>query len=361
MESLKRAASQSAGLACYPLGQLWRPPDLVYPRSMQNDQNSPAGAFHAAPFIKEIGRGKDGARSLSRDDARLMYAAMLDGRVSDLELGAILLAMRVKGESVDEIGGFLDAAEADFTPVQAPDCAYAPVVLPSYNGSRKMANLTPLLCMLLVREGVPVLMHGVTHDPQRVTSAEIFTALGIDHADSAHAAEQLMAQGKPAFIPIQALSPRISRLLDMRRILGVRNSTHTLVKIMQPFASPALRLTSYTHPEYLEMLSDYFTRAAPAARGDAFLMRGTEGETVANARRAQRIDWFSAGERHVLVEKQSIAEELADLPEGRDAATTAAWIASVLEGKRSVPEAIAEQVEHCVQVAAQIKRRMPTA
>lgn len=338
---------------------------LVYPSAMQNEPlpasagatAEPSPPFAAARFIKEIGRGKDGARSLSRDDARLMYAAMLDGRVSDLELGAILLAMRVKGEAVDEIGGFLEAAEASFSPLAAPAGEFAPVVLPSYNGSRKMANLTPLLCMLLVRRGVPVLMHGVTHDPQRVTSAEIFTALGVAHAASGEAAQALMAAGQPAFIPIQALSPQIARLLGMRAVLGVRNSTHTLVKIMQPFAGPALRLTSYTHPEYLEMLGDYFTHAAPHARGDAFLMRGTEGETVANARRAQRIDWFSAGVRTVLVEKQSVAEELPDLPEGRDAATTAAWIAEVLDGRRPVPEAIAEQVDHCVDVSKAIRKR----
>jgi len=341
----------------------------VYPSAMQNHPTSPSPdaaadaasqaqqPLAAARFIKEIGRGKDGARSLSRQDARLMYEAMLDARVSDLELGAILLAMRVKGEAVEEIGGFLDAAEASFAALAAPDCAYAPVVLPSYNGSRKMANLTPLLCMLLVRQGVPVLMHGVTHDPLRVTSAEIFSALGIAHAASAQEAQALMAAGKPAFIPIQALAPKISRLLGMRAILGVRNSTHTLVKIMQPFSSPALRLTSYTHPEYLDMLSDYFAHAAPHERGDAFLMRGTEGETVANARRAQRIDWFSRGVKTVLVEKQSVAEDLPDLPEGRDAETTAAWIAEVLDGKRPVPESIAEQVGHCVEVAAAIKQR----
>ena len=69
-------------------------------------------SFPAARFIKEIGRGVKGARSMSRDDAKLLYAAMLDGRVSDLELGGILLAMRIKGESVDEIAGFMDAAEA---------------------------------------------------------------------------------------------------------------------------------------------------------------------------------------------------------------------------------------------------------
>ena len=144
----------------------------------------PSEPFPAARFIKEIGRGKDGARSLSRNDAHDLYAAMLDGRVSDLEMGGILLAMRIKGESVEEIDGFLQAAEASFTQISLPDnagnssWAYAPVVIPSYNGARHMANLTPLLAMLLAREGVPVLLHGVSTDPGRVTSAEIFQALG---------------------------------------------------------------------------------------------------------------------------------------------------------------------------------------
>ncbi|WP_050477486.1 DNA-binding protein YbiB [Herbaspirillum rhizosphaerae] len=324
---------------------------------MTDAKDSGTEMLAAARFIKEIGRGKDGARSLSREDAALLYGAMLDGRVSDLELGAILLSMRVKGESVEEIAGFLDASEASFTPLQAPPGNYAPVVIPSYNGSRHMANLTPLLALLLAREGVPVLMHGVTHDPQRVTSAEIFEALGMHHAHDVDAAQAALARGEPAFMPIQSLAPKMARMLAMRRVLGVRNSTHTLVKIMQPFAGPALRLTSYTHPEYLEMLASYFVTAAPHERGDAFLMRGTEGETVANARRAQQIDWFHAGERTLLVEKQKVAEEIPDLPEGRDAEATARWIKAVLAGEKSVPEAIVEQVEHCVAVAAEIAAR----
>src|SRR5471032_158902 len=143
--------------------------------------------FPAARFIKEIGRGKNGARSMTRDDACALYRAMLEGRVSDLELGGILLAMRIKGESVDEIAGFLDAAEASFERLASPPGAFAPLLIPSYNGARKMANLTALLALLLAREGVPVLVHGVTLDAGRIASAEVFAALGVraaqDHAE----------------------------------------------------------------------------------------------------------------------------------------------------------------------------------
>ena len=307
--------------------------------------------FSAARFIKEIGRGKDGARDLSRADAALLYQAMLERRVSDLELGAILLSMRIKGESVDEIAGFMDAADTSFTQLQAPPGDVMPVLIPTYNGARKMANLTPLLAMLLAREGVPVLVHGVLTDPGRVTTAEIFTALDWPLSATAADAERVLTGRTPAFIAIDHLAPQIADLLALRRILGVRSSTHTLVKILQPFAGPALRLSSYTHPEYLAMLGAYFSTAAPVGRGDAFLMRGTEGETVANARRAQQIDWFHEGQRTTLVEKQGVVDTVPDMPPERDAETTARWIERVLEGVHPVPVAIATQVARCAAIA----------
>ena len=319
---------------------------------------SPTAPLSTARFIKEIGRGKDGARSMTRADACILYSAMLARRVSDLELGAILLSMRIKGESVDEIAGFLDAAEASFEPLDAPaDSAFAPVVIPTYNGARHMANLTPLLVLLLAREGVPVLMHGVLEDPSRVTSAEILQLLGVPLAHSVVAAEAQLARGAPAFMPITALAPQMAALLALRQVLGVRNSTHTLVKIMQPFRQPALRLSSYTHPEYLSMLTAYFATAAPHARGDAFLMRGTEGETVANVKRAQQIDWLHQGQHTTLTEKQATADVQPTLPAQRDAATTAEWIRAVLAGVVPVPSAIAQQVAHCVQVSRALRSR----
>jgi anthranilate phosphoribosyltransferase len=279
---------------------------------------------------------------------------MLNGNVSDLELGAILIAMRIKGESVDELGGFMDAAEASFERIALAPGPYAPISIPSYNGSRKMANLTPLLALLLAREGVPVLVHGVATDPGRVTSAEIFAAMGMPAAQSVAEAQAAMGRGLPAFMSIDLLAPKIARLLALRRILGVRSSTHTLVKILQPFEGPALRLVSYTHPEYLETLGEYFLGAASPERGDAFLMRGTEGETVANANRAQQIDWFHQGQRTLLVQRDAPSDDRAAAPAAPDAATTAAWITQALQGEVPVPASIAEQVAQCLLVSKQL-------
>ncbi len=317
---------------------------------MQNSEKP----LQAAPFIREIGRGKKGARDLSRDDARRMYAAMLNGELSDLEMGALLIGMRIKGESVGEIAGFLDAAEASFDALKAPEGPCAPVVIPSYNGSRQMSNLTPLLAMLLAREGVPVLVHGVLNDPGRVTTAEILGHMGISPSAEVKSLHASFANKRPVFFPIAALAPKLHRMLEIRRVLGLRNSTHTLVKIMQPFAQPALRLVSYTHPEYLTMLTSYFSGAAPAQRGDVLLMRGTEGETVANAKRAQAVIWFHQNQASTLIERQEPVDEMPPLPSTSDAVTTADWIAQALAGKQPIPAPISAQVSQCVQIARQM-------
>jgi anthranilate phosphoribosyltransferase len=308
--------------------------------------------FPCARFIKEIGRGPNGARALSADDTFALYRAMLDGRVSDLELGAILIAYRLKGETADELAAMLAAAQASFEPVRVPDGAFRAVSIPSYNGARKQPNLVPLLALLLARERVPVLVHGVTRDPGRVTSAEIFDALSIAPSASHRAIEAALAERRVAFAPIDTLAPSVARLLAMRRVLGVRNSTHTLVKILQPFAPAGLRLVNYTHPPYRESLARLFGDHPAAAAGGALLARGTEGEAVADTRRQVQVDWLHDGVCDTLIEAERSTPDAppVPLPESRDAATTAEWTDAVLRGAIPVPETIARQVETIVRI-----------
>ncbi|MBC3936799.1 DNA-binding protein YbiB [Undibacterium sp. CY7W] len=312
--------------------------------------------LRAARFIKEIGRGKDGARDLSRQDACSLFAAMLEQRVSDLELGAILLSMRIKGESIDELAGFMDALAPAMLKLQLPPgLTAAPVVIPSYNGARKKANLTPLLALLIAREGIPVLVHGIAEDPGRVTSAEIFQAMDLQLCQSSQEVSQRFAAGVPAMMELDYLSPALHRLLMLRRILGVRNSSHTLVKMLLPFDIPALRLYSYTHPEYLQSLGHYFSTHLNQTQGEVLMMRGTEGEVVANTGRAQQIDRFAQGVRETLLEKQELLTATEpELPEDIDATSTAVWIHKVLNQELPVPANIAEQVRLCVSISRRL-------
>jgi hypothetical protein len=63
-------------------------------------------------YIKEIGRGARGAKPLTREQATDLFAQVLDGTVTDLEIGGFCLAMRIKGETPEEMAGFLDATHA---------------------------------------------------------------------------------------------------------------------------------------------------------------------------------------------------------------------------------------------------------
>lgn len=328
--------------------------------SQNVSQATPPAEFRAARFIKEIGRGKDGARSLSRQDAFDLYSAMLDGRVSDLEMGGILLAMRIKGESIDEIAGFFDAAVAAVEPMQAPtDSEFAPIVIPSYNGARKKPNLTPLLAMLLAQAGAPVVLHGVMRDAGRVASADVLQVLGVEPAQSATQAQSQLQQKRLAFMPIQVLAPKMHRILAMRAVLGVRNSTHTLVKLLQPFVlsgHPALRLNSYTHPEYQLMLDTYLRTLHQPQLGATFLMRATEGEAVASTGRAQQIDCYYMGQHSRLCETEAqLGAVMEDLPSSAEAGVTAAWTQKVLAGEIAVPVNIARQRDFCLKIAREIK------
>jgi anthranilate phosphoribosyltransferase len=320
--------------------------------------------FSAAKYIKEIGRGVNGARALPREDAQALFDAMLAGRVSDIELGAVLMAYRIKGEAPHELAGMLEAAHLHCQPLAAPPDKPV-VVIPSYNGARKQPNLVPLLAMLLARDGVPTLVHGVRAFQGRVTSIALFEALGVPLCDTTQAAQdQLRAASNPlAVLPVDVLSPALSALLEKRSIIGLRNSSHTIVKMLQPVGghtpAEALRLYSYTHPEYRETLTDYFSHE-PA---NVLLGRGTEGEVVADARRSTRIDWLHDGHQRTMVDPVggSIAEVPA-LPAGTDVAETAAWIRKVLDGTEAVPAPIATQIatiKECLQQATRVAWASP--
>jgi anthranilate phosphoribosyltransferase len=294
-------------------------------------------------YIKEIGRGKNAARDLSREDARALFTAILNDEIPALQLGAILIAMRIKGESLDELAGFLEACEASYPHLKAPPGS-VPLVIPSYNGARQLPNLTPLLASLVAREGIPVLVHGVPDDPGRVTTIEVFQAMGIAPAGSIAEAEQQLTERKLAVISIDTLAPQLAQLLKLRRDIGLRSSGHTLVKMLQPFTTKAVRLVSVTHPEYLDRMRAFFTSYA----AHALLLRGAEGEAVAHPRREPVIEWLDGKTAEVW---RGAAEENPELPDGRDAAVTAAWIGEVLAGKRKSPIAITHQLGCCAQQA----------
>ncbi len=299
-----------------------------------------------ASIIREIGRGATGARDLSRSDAQQLYGAMLDGEVPDLELGAIAIALRMKTETVDEMGGFLAAANARLPTLRRPTCGkIRPVVIPTYNGARRNANLTPLLALLLQRFDVPVLLHGLNDDYGRVTSEQILCEYGLRACGSVQEAQRLIDQRRIAYLPLPLLSPGLAHQLALRSRLGLRNSAHSLVKMIDPFTGDSLLVTAATHPDYLSSMRALLTGAG----ANALLLRGTEGEPFANPKRRPLIEHLHDGVNDILFEAEHDSlRNLPQLPENCDAKATVAWMRRVLVGEVSLPLPIANQLACCL-------------
>jgi anthranilate phosphoribosyltransferase len=120
---------------------------------------------------------------------------------------------------------------------------------------------------------------------------------------------------------------------------------------MNPCEGRALVVSSYTHPEYAVSMAQTFELTG----ADAMLLRGTEGEVVADPRRMPQMDGFVAGRRVRLQNAQpGPLASMPGLPKTVEAAATAAYIESVLAGNDPVPAPIARQVEHIADLIAQL-------
>ncbi len=283
-----------------------------------------------ACLLKEVARGEHGARALSRADSAMLFADALAGGMPDGVLGALLVALRMKGETRDELLGLADAWRAQHRPLQWPAGAPRVIVLGSYNGARRQPNLLPLFACVLSRLGWPVLVHGVRRADGRVSSAEIFAAMGLEACESLEATERALATRGLAFTPIDVLSPALARLLAWRDLLGVRNLCHTLVKLINPGRGPACVVAGYTHGEYRGLMAELCT----ALEQPALLLRGTEGEPVAAAHRLPPpLLCVAGGTRELEGLELARAEAVCAL----DAASTARYTRRVLMTPSTLP------------------------
>lgn len=300
-------------------------------------------AMNLAEIIREVGRGAQGSKGLPTDVAAALFGAMLDGEVPDLELGALLAALRMKGESDQELLGFALAMQERYGQALSASAGVRPVVLPSYNGARRQANLTPLLAMMLDALGVPVVVHGPGQAFGRVTSEAILRAVGLPMSGELSCV--LAAGGGPRFVAIEALAPGLARLLSLRARLGLRNAGHSVVKLLDPCGGGGLVVAAGTHPPYLVSM-----RAIALATGaHVLLLRATEGEPYANPRRRPAMELLAAGASRLSIdgEHESVAV-MPDLPGSAGVEDTINWGREVLGRRIAVPAPLAHQVAMCL-------------
>ncbi|MEJ6006616.1 DNA-binding protein YbiB [Paucibacter sp. AS339] len=301
-----------------------------------------------APLIKEIGRGTKGARDMDMATAEALFGAILDRQVPDMELGAILLSLRIKGESEAELAGFERAMQARTAHLDVPAGPRC-VLLPTFNGARKQANLLPLVALLLAREGVPVLIHGRHDFDSRESPFALLEALDLPLADSVQEASQQLASRRLACLPLARLNPGLDALMALRPRLGVRNSGHSVAKLLDAAPGRSVRVVAVTHPEYLISMGEALG-GLTAKDGRALLMRASEGEAYAHLRRKAQLYGYINGERRDLhaADTEDIDWPLSDACE---AGANAALIQAMLAGQEPIPPRIIEQVQVLAQLA----------
>ncbi|CUA99501.1 DNA-binding protein YbiB [Thiomonas bhubaneswarensis] len=291
------------------------------------------------PMLRLIGRGAHGSRSLEREQARTLMGWLLRRELSDAQLGAVLLSLRMKGESAEELEGFALAVR-DAMPHMHVRTKRQVVVIPSANGARRLPNQVPLLASLLREQGMPVLViDAPSAESGRLSTAPLWQELGMRIANSVEEAQHALEQNDAVLLPLSTLSPALDRLLQWRHVLGVRNGGHSVVKMLNPLQSPSLLVTAYTHPEYARLMQDVLL----ALRQPTLLMRGCEGEAVAHPNRdAERLGLHADGQVQTWPVGAPFTPPT-DLPDGLDLRASAQWIHAILDGYRLPPEPLARQ------------------
>ena len=199
-----------------------------------------------AQFVRIVGKGKNGARSLTYDEAYQAFSMILKDEVLDVQLGAFLMLLRVKEESVDELTGFVQATrdQLKFKKLDV-DLDWS-----SYAGKRKHYPWFLLAALTLAKHGYNVVMHGTSgHTINRLYTEQVLEYLGFPICQNDTDVEQQLIQRHFAYIPLDVISPILSDLISLRNVMGLRSPIHTLARLINPFNAKAT-MQAIFHPAY---------------------------------------------------------------------------------------------------------------
>ncbi len=202
-------------------------------------------------FIRTLGRGKQGSRSLSQDDAFEAMNMIMEGQVEPEQLGAFLMLVRVKEETPEEVAGFVRAARRH---IQLPGNTPAiDLDWSSYAGKRRHLPWFVLSVLLLADNGYKVFMHGLQgRKDERIYTPAVLQLLGMPISQSLSDAASRLEQHNFAYLNLDQLCPRLQQLIELRELLGLRSPVHTVARMLNPF-NAACQMQGIFHPGYLEI------------------------------------------------------------------------------------------------------------
>ena len=171
--------------------------------------------------------------TLSMDEARLAMGSVMDGEATQAQLAALLVALRMRGETIEELAGFAAAMRERVVHVDAPE---GTIDTCGTGGDRSGSfNISTAAALVVAAAGVPVAKHGNRAITSKSGSADVLEALGVrtDH-DATSAAAALRDEGF-AFLFAPGFHPAMKHAGATRREIGVR----TAFNLVGPLTNPA--------------------------------------------------------------------------------------------------------------------------
>jgi anthranilate phosphoribosyltransferase len=286
------------------------------------------------PFIAKVAAGA----GLTKDEAEAAFDAMLSGEVTPAQMGGFLLALRVRGESVDEITGAVTAMRAKMLRVSAPPDAID--VVGTGGDQSGTYNVSTLAAIIVAACGVPVAKHGNRAASSRSGTADTLGALGVRIGAPAAVVERCINEAGIGFMMATTHHAAMRHVGPARVELGTR----TIFNLLGPLSNPA-----GVKRQLLGVFSS--TWLLPLAE----VLRNLGSERVWITNGADGLDEMTTtGPTHVVelsggaIRAFDIVPEDAGLPradpaqlKGGDAAHNAAALTAVLDGARNAYRDIA--------------------
>ncbi len=173
--------------------------------------------------------------NLSAEETEAAFEVVMRGRASDVQISALLMGLRAKGETPHEVAGGVRALRKAMIPVQVPDPDAVVDTCGTGGGSLTTFNISTAAAFVLAGGGVPVAKHGNRSFSSRCGSADVIEALGIDLPLTPQRMEEVFERVGLSFLFAPRLHPAMKHVAHVRRELGVR----TIMNILGPLTNPA--------------------------------------------------------------------------------------------------------------------------